>query len=652
MIEFGFYLLLFTFLVAIYGLVANGLGAYTEDRALLESGKRSILALFICTTLAVIALEYLLLTKDFRVEYVAHYTSLDLPLMYSISALWGGQSGSLLFWAWVLSGFCLLSRYLYAKDGDPLFPTAAAVSLGILAFFVGLITFVVNPFDTLSVPPENGRGLNPLLQNPYMVAHPPTLYLGYIGFTIPFAFAMAALITGQLSDAWIQRTRRWNLVIWLVLSIGITLGGHWAYLELGWGGYWAWDPVENASFLPWLTATALLHSVLIQERRKMLKRWNMILVMLTFLLSIFGTFITRSGLISSVHSFTESPLFGSIFLGFLSFLLVFSVSLLLYRWRDLQSENSLESFFSKESSFLFNNLLLVGLCFTILLGTLWPIISEAVRGVRITVGPPFFNTVTSPLFLTLLLLTGIGPLIAWRKSSWQNFRKNFLIPSSAAILAGVGLFVMGIRQIYPMLAYLFSIFIVGTVILECYRGVTARRRLVGENAFVSLYNLFRRNSHRYGGYIVHLGIVMVAVGITASSAFKLKVETQVPLGESFQIGRYTLIYENMQQLRPNEDKEVVRAVLRVENNGHPIDTLHPEIAFFRNWEDQPTTEVALRSGLTEDLYAVLAAWSEDGESATFQVFVNPLVQWIWYGLSFFIGGIFITLLPDPWKHKR
>src|SRR3954451_23868999 len=462
---------------------------------------------FAALAVAALALWKGLVTHDFNIEYVAAYTSRNLPSGYIVSALWAGQKGSLLFWALVLSLFASLAQLLTPRRYAALLPYVAGVTSAVTAFFVCTMIFAANPFERLAFTPADGRGLNPQLQNVGMVIHPPMLYLGYISITIPFAFAVAALLSRRLDTGWIQAIRKWTLVSWLFLSIGITLGMWWAYVELGWGGYWAWDPVENASFLPWLTMTAFLHSVMIQEKRGMLKRWNFGLIVGTFLLSIFGTFITRSGVIASVHSFTQSNV-GYFFLAFLVVVSILSFTLLYTRWPLLEAEVQLESMLSREAAFLFNNLLLVGVAFSVLWGTLFPILSEAVRGTKITVGPPFFNRVNIPLGLLLLALTGVGPLIAWRKASAANLRRQFTAPVAAGLVTLTGLLASGVRDLYATMALTLAGFVAGTVVQEFTRGVRARRRMHGETPLVALSRLVARNRRRYGGYIVHVGILI------------------------------------------------------------------------------------------------------------------------------------------------
>src|SRR3990170_2392695 len=516
-------------LVSAYGLVAALLGAGLRRADLQQSARNAVYAVFLLLSVASGILLYQALTRDFGNAYVASYSSRDLGFWYTVSVWWAGQAGSLLFWAWLLAGFGAVVVWRQAGYRE-LMPYIIATVMGVSVFFTLLLAVVSSPFARLAFAPPDGQGLNPLLQNPGMFFHPPTKYLGYVGFTIPFAFAIAAMASKRLDDEWIRATRRWTLASWFFLTLGVLFGMQWAYVELGWGGYWAWDPVENASLLPWLTMTAFLHSVMIQEKRGMLKRWNVGLIIASFLLSIFGTFITRSGVIASVHSFTQSGV-GYFFLGFLLLAGIFSFALLYARWPLLEPEARLESLASREAAFLFNNLALVGIAFSVLWGTLFPILSEAVRGTKITVGPPFFNRVNVPLGLFLVLLTGIGPLIAWRKASPENLRRQFLAPVSTGIAVTLVLLGLGIRDLYPLMAWGLAGFVTGTVVQEFWRGTRARRRIHGEPVPVALGRLVARNRRRYGGYIVHVGFLVYVIAF-AGMAFKVSQEVTLLPGES------------------------------------------------------------------------------------------------------------------------
>jgi cytochrome c-type biogenesis protein CcmF len=566
-------------------------------------------------------------------------------LIYTLTAFYAGQKGSLLFWAWLLSLFGAIVLWQNREKNRDILPYVNLVLICITAFFISLMVFVTNPFELLPTAPPDGEGLNPLLQNPGMIFHPTTLFLGYVGFAVPYAFAMAALLSGRLGDAWIRTTRRWTLFSWFFLTLGNLLGAQWAYVELGWGGYWAWDPVENASFLPWLVATAYLHSVMIQEKRGMLKVWNIVLVTLTFLFTIFGTFITRSGIIASVHTFGQSSL-GWVFLGFLGIAIVVSFNLLVNRLPQLRSRNELDSLLSRESSFLYNNLILIGITFATLWGTLFPIISEAVRGVKITVGPPFFNKVNTPFGLALLALTGLCPLIAWRKTTLKNLRSNFLIPCALGVGGGVVFYLLGIRQGYPLLSFTLALFVMISIVFEFSRGARARRKATDEGIAKAFWAIVGRNKRRYGGYVVHTGIALVFVGITGS-AFKTEIQATVNKGESFTIKNYTLRYDSLVRY-PTAHKEVVAASLSVYNSNTKRGVLSPEKNLHRG-QDQATTEVAIHSTFKEDLYVILAGFEK--ETATFKVLVTPLVIWIWIGGGIMALGTIFAMLPDRKKTR-
>jgi cytochrome c-type biogenesis protein CcmF len=618
---------------------------------LARTAQRTAYGVAVALLVAALALWQGLLTHDFNIDYVARYTSRNLPEAYIFAAFWAGQQGSLLFWAVVLAGFAALAQALTSRRHEALLPYVAGVTNVVIAFFVLTMLFSANPFARLPSTPEDGNGLNPQLQNPGMTIHPPLLYLGYISITIPFAFAMAALLSRRLDTGWVQAIRKWTLLSWLFLSAGITVGMWWAYVELGWGGYWAWDPVENASLLPWLTMTAFLHSVMIQEKRGMLKRWNVGLIVASFLLSIFGTFITRSGVIASVHSFTQSNV-GYFFLAFLLGAGVLAFALLYSRWPQLEPEAKLESLASREAAFLFNNLALVGIAFSVLWGTLFPIISEAVRGTKITVGPPFFNRVNVPLGLFLVLLTGIGPLIAWRKASVQNLRRQFILPVVTGLVTGALLVAMGIRDTYALIAWALAGFVIGTVGQEFFRGVRARHRMHGEPVLVALGRLIGRNRRRYGGYIVHIGIITYIIAF-AGMAFKVTREVTLSPGESTEIRSpyghtYRLSHLGVSQYQ-NANRFVSAAALEIQRDGTGIGRITSEkrqhVDSFGRKTFEPSTEVGIRSTLQEDLYVVYAGSVGGTDRATYAISINPLVVWVWIGAAILIAGGLITMWP-------
>jgi len=645
MADIGYIALFLALVTSLYSAIAYIFGVRRRHPALIESARRGLLATCGLVTVSVAVLLYALLTHNFLIEYVASYTSRDTSLAYLISALWAGNDGSLLFWAWLLSIFAAIVVLQKRDRNRALVPYASTIIMLTQAFFLILLLSVSNPFHELAFVPAEGMGLNPLLENPGMILHPPILLAGYIGFTIPFAFAIAALLTRRLGDEWIRTIRRWTLLAWLFLGIGNLIGAWWAYVELGWGGYWAWDPVENAGLMPWLVATAFLHSLMMQRRRGMLKIWHMVLTILTFSLAIFGTFLTRSGILSSIHSFSDTNL-GPFFLAFLGIVLFGSLGLLYYRSSELRSEAEMESLVSRESTFLLNNLLLVGATFAIFLGTIFPVISEAVRGVKITVGAPFFNQVNGPIFLALILLTGVCALIGWRRASIRNLIRNFLWPLVAAIILGIGLLLWGIREWYALIGFLLCGFVFFTIAYEWFRGTRARHRIRAENYLKAFWGLIGTNRPRYGGYIVHIAIVLIAIGVIGSSFYGVEKETTIKPGESISIENYTLTYENMDRYE-TRSKLVVTATLSVYNGEELIGKLMPE-KHYHLLSDQWMTEVAIRSTLLEDLYVILAGWDEDG-TASFKILVNPLVSWIWIGGGIFLLGGLIAFWPDRQK---
>jgi cytochrome c-type biogenesis protein CcmF len=646
--QFCLWLALFT---ALWGAGAAFFGRPALRPDMARTATRSTYGVAAALAVAALCLWKGLFAHDFNIEYVAQYTSRNLPTSYIFAAFWAGQKGSLLFWATILSLFGAAAQSVTSRRHAALLPHVAAVTNLVIAFFVITMLFSANPFERLLFTPEDGRGLNPQLQNPGMTIHPPMLYLGYISITIPFAFAVAALLSKRLDTGWIHAMRKWTILSWLFLSAGITLGMWWAYVELGWGGYWAWDPVENASLLPWLTMTAFLHSVMIQEKRGMLKRWNVGLIVTSFILSIFGTFITRSGIIASVHSFAQGSV-GAFFLTFLVVSSVLSFALLYVRWPLLEPEARLESIASREAAFLFNNLALVGIAFSVLWGTLFPIISEAVRGTKITVGPPFFNRVNVPLGLFLVALTGIGPLIAWRKASARNLRRQFIVPVATGVLTGVVLLLLGIRNGWALTAWALSGFVAGTVTQEFWRGIRARIRMHGESVPVALAHLVSRNRRRYGGYIVHVGIITYIVAF-AGLAFKVTKEVTLSPGQSAEVRSpyghtYQLTHLGVSQYS-QLNRFVSAASLEVKRDGVSIGRMTSEkrqhLDSFGKKTFEPSTEVAIRSDLREDLYVVYAGSVNGTDQATYALTINPLVMWVWLGAGILIAGGLITMWP-------
>ena len=642
MMDFGRYSLLFSLILAIFVAIGLTAGIRKKDGRFIDLSYRGAKAIFVFLTFATSILIYAFITDDFRIEYVAAYSERSLPLFYKITGLWAGQKGSLLFWGWLLSLFTFITVKRDEKNLNTLFLPYVLVFLNLtLIFFLVLLNFVTPPFELAAIFRSDGNGLNPMLQNPGMVFHPPTLYLGYVGFTVPFAFAMAALVMGDLGDWWIKKTRAWILFSWVFLTLGIIFGGWWAYKELGWGGVWAWDPVENSSFMPWLTATAFLHSVIIQEKRGMLKIWNLVLILLTFSLCIFGTFITRSGIISSVHAFGQSPV-GFVFLGFLFVTLATGIYLIWTRYDQLKEKNPrIEAFLSRESTFLYNNIILVGICFATFWGTIFPLISEAVKGVKISVGPPFFNTINSPLFLLLLLLMAVSPLLGWRKTSSKGILKNMVVPVSLATVSLPLLYISGIREFMPVFFYYLSVFVIVTLMREFYLGTKAGVKNHGRGWPASFRRLVSINRRRYGGFIVHIGMVFIVLGLASYGYYQYKEDFGLIKGQEVTVKNYRLKYVDLTNLdRWNYNS--VGSLIEVYKSGEFKGTLKPEKRFYKKQE--PTTEVAIMSGVSEDLYLILGGWNRDG-SITLTVVINPLLSWIWTGTGVVLFGIVWAVLP-------
>jgi len=649
---FGSFALLLAFLAAVYAFAAGIAGILTRRTLLAKSAHNAGMAVFALVTLAVASLEYYFFTDNFSMAYVAAHSNRALPAFYKFAALWAGQEGSLLFWSWLLSIYVFSALFVNRNKHPELMPYAGVVMAGVQIFFLTLNNFVASPFNVMGGADASGtlrlatlgdgHGLNPLLQYPEMVIHPPMLYLGYTGFTIPFAFALAALLGRYPGEKWIHITRSWTMIAWCFQSVGILLGAHWAYAVLGWGGYWGWDPVENASFLPWITGTAFLHSVMMQEKRGMMKVWNIWLVFTTFMLCILGTLLTRSGVISSVHAFAQSSI-GNWFVAFLA--LVFIVCFWAY-WlnRDyLRSDNQLDSLVSRESSFLFNNLVLLAACFAVLWGTLFPVLSEWVVDSKISVGPPFFNKVIIPIALFLLFLTGVGPLLAWRKTSYDALRRNFAMPVMGGVLAGTVAFIFGFREIYSLICLILSVFVTLTIASEFYRGARVIAARDGTNILSAVGELTMRNTRRYGGYIVHFGMVLIFIGI-AGQAFNRDIQMEMAPGQTLKIGPYTILCQNFDRVA-NNNYESERASLEVFRDGRSEMMLYPERRFFL--ASQVTeTMVAIQTSPLRDLYVVYAGRSPETDKPVIHAYLNPLVKWIWFGGIVLVLGTGLALLPS------
>ncbi|WP_255550708.1 heme lyase CcmF/NrfE family subunit [Granulicella sp. dw_53] len=658
--EFGSFTLLLALTLSAYTLVMGGIALWRTRSGRLDAGagrlgetaRRAGISSFVALTGAAFALVWASFTNDYSVSYILHHTNRALPTAYKFSALWSGQEGSLLLWAWLLSAYGFVLRIRHRVDVR-LTAFASTILAAIQLFFLLLLNFAAPPFAIQPGPvPQDGFGLNPLLQYPEMVIHPPMLYLGYVGFSVPFAFALGALMMRYPGEKWIHITRRWTMVTWLFLTCGIFLGAHWAYSVLGWGGYWGWDPVENASLMPWLTGTAFLHSVMMQEKRGMMKTWNVWLIFSTFMLTILGTLLTRSGIVSSVHAFASSDI-GDWFYGFI--IVIFGVCLFtFFKQKDhLKSENRLESLVSRESSFLFNNLVLLAACFTVLWGTLFPVLSEYVQGTKVTVGAPFYNRVNLPIGLFLLFLTGIGPLLAWRSTSLRSIRRNFVLPGIAMGVTFIATMVLGVRpwsagddmqaELFSLITFTLAAGVTTAIAAEFLRGAGVVRTQTGKNLLTSTLLLVRRNTRRYGGYVVHFGIVVMFIGI-AGGAFNQSREQEMGFGDSMQLGPFKLVCQSFtQDSNPNFDTEY--ALLDVFKGGKKLTQLAPEKRFYIASQTS-STMVALRSTLANDLYVIYEGKNPDTDKPIIKVFLNPLMNWIWIGVLIVVFGTFLALVPN------
>ncbi|MEJ2262990.1 MAG: heme lyase CcmF/NrfE family subunit [Anaerolineales bacterium] len=663
-VDLGFGSLVIAFLVSLYGVGAAIYGVRKEAPSWVDSARNAMLLTWPLVTVSALSIIYLLVNNHYEVEYVANVTSRSMPFYLKVTALWGGQAGSLVFWSWLMSAFASAATLRKWERDREFLPWVIVVSLVTLAFFLGLVIFVENPFARLwQTPsgsvltamlqpsgarpfvPADGNGLNPLLRHPGMIIHPPMLYLGFVAFVIPYAFAMAALITGRTDDRWIRLTRRWSLVAWLFLSLGLILGGRWAYDVLGWGGYWGWDPVEIAAFMPWLTGTAFLHSVMIQEKRGMLKHWNMILVILTYDLVIFGTFLTRSGVLSSVHAFAQSAI-GPIFFTFIGLTFITSLSLLLRRWNELKSEAPMTSLLSREALFLLNNLLFIGILIVCFWGVIFPLISELVAGQKVTFGPPFYERATAPLFAGLLLLMGVAPLSAWRHSTAKTLGRAMWKPFIASLVVLAALLAGGMRQPGALLGFWLAAFVAFVTLYEFWRGALARHHRSNESLPVALWQLAGRNRRRYGGYIIHLGVVLMSLGIIGIEVFQTETQGTIPQGGQLALGNYSITYDSLANFDTADGRNVARAVISVYKNGKYVGELHPRRDYYYEAQ-QPMTIPGVRSTMEDDFYVLLVDWQPiSSQGATFKIYHNPLVNWLWLGGFVFIFGTLVAAWPE------
>lgn len=662
--NFGFGALIITFIVAIYGIGAAAYGGVKNSARWVESARLAMLLTFPLVTLSALSLIFLLVTGQYQVQYVYSVTSSSMPVYLKISALWGGQAGSLILWSWLMSAFAsAVALRRWDRDGEFL-PWVILVSLVTLAFFVSLSIFIENPFERFwwsasgrqvaamfqpagatALVPYDGNGLNPLLRHPGMIFHPPMLYLGFVSFVIPFAFAIAALATGRSDDRWIRVTRRWTLVAWLFLSLGLILGSRWAYDVLGWGGYWAWDPVEIAALLPWLSGTALLHSVMIQEKRGMFKRWNMVLVIVTYALVIFGTFLTRSGVLSSVHAFSQSAI-GPLFFGFIGLTFIVSLALLLYRWNDLRSAGQMSSLLSREALFLLNNLLFVLVLLVCFWGMTYPLISELFTGQKVTFGASFYERTTGPLFAGLMLLMGVAPLSAWGRSTYQTLGRAIWKPALFAVVVPVAALALGVRSPGALLAFFLVGFAIAVTVYDYGRAVWTRHRRTQESLPRAFWNLAGHNRRRYGGYIIHLGVILMSLGLIGMEMFQTETQGTLNTGESMTLDGYTITFRSLAQWNNTDGRNVARAVVDVYKDGQYLGQLAPRRDYYFD-SQQSATIPGVRSTLEDDLYLVLVTWEEfNTDQATFKLFHNPLVNWLWLGGAVLVVGMLVAAWPD------
>ncbi|MDK1029051.1 MAG: heme lyase CcmF/NrfE family subunit [Anaerolineae bacterium] len=662
--DLGFAIIVITFVLALYSAIIAILGERKKSPILVESARRAQLLTFPLLTLAAAILIYQLINNKFDVSFVYEVTSRSMPTYLKITAWWGGQAGSLLFWSWLLSAFTsIVTLRNWDRDREFL-PWVIVVSSVTLAFFLSLNVFFENPFarfyqtiDGVSaytfkpaggVPiiPDEGQGLNPLLRHPGMIIHPPLLYLGYVSFVIPFAFAIAALVTGRTDDRWARITRRWTLWAWMFLSLGLVLGARWAYDVLGWGGYWGWDPVEIAAFMPWLTGTAFLHSVMIQEKRGMLKHWNMILIMLTYALVIFGTFLTRSGVLSSVHAFAQSAI-GPMFFGFIGMTFIVSIALLIWRWPELKSETEMKSMFSRDAFFLFNNLLFLSVLVVSFWGVIFPLVSELFTGQKITVGPPFYERANAPIFGTMMALMGIAPLTAWGKSTALTLGRALWKPTIPALFIPVWAYLSGYTNWVALIGFFLVAFVISVTLYDTIRSAHARQRAHKEKFTTSLLRLASRNRRRYGGYLIHISMMLMAIGILGIELFQTETQGTISKGQSLQLGRYTINYNDVASWDvPEKGVNHTRAVVDIYKDNKYIGQLYPRIDYYFD-SNQTMTIPALRSTLQDDLYILLVDWEPVSASgATFKIFHNPLVNWLWIGSLALIASMLFTAWPD------
>jgi len=663
--DFGYGILVVSFLVSLYSVGAAIMGVRAGSQAQVESARRAMLLTWPLISLSAISLIYLLINNHFEISFVYEVTSRSMPTYLKVTAWWGGQAGSLIFWSWLMAAFAsLVTLRKWDRDREFL-PWVIVICSITLAFFLGMSVFFENPFSRMWFTPTgemvkamiqpagatavplqpDGRGLNPLLRHPGMVIHPPMLYLGFVSYVIPYAFAMAALITGRTDDRWIRITRRWTLWAWLFLSFGLVLGGRWAYDVLGWGGYWGWDPVEIAAFMPWLTGTAFLHSVMIQEKRGLLKHWNMILIILTYALVIFGTFLTRSGVLSSVHAFANSPI-GPFFMGFVSITLIASIALVIRRWPTLRSETEMKSMLSREALFLLNNLLFMSVLVICFVGVIYPLASELFTGQKVTVGPPYYERATAPIFAGLMFLMGAAPLSGWGSSSIKSLTRGLWRAGALALVITAILFFTYTKSPLALAGFFLVALVLIVTFTEFWRAARARQKTQQENFFTALARLTGRNRRRYGGYIIHISMMLMAIGILGIELFQMETQGTVPVDGTLNVGQYSVQYNDIASFPGPDQRQVTRAVVSVYKNGALVGELYPRIDYYPDAQ-QTMTIPGQRSTLENDVYILLVDWQPASTiGATFKVYINPLVNWLWIGSLLFLVGVFIAAWPD------
>lgn len=641
------------FVVALYSMIAGYVGARRRIPELGNSARNGAIVFTVLVTIAIVAIGYALVTRDFSLSLVANHSSRDLPIFpYTLTSLWSGQSGSLLFWSWILSLYGLVVVLKKWESNHDLMPYVVSVMMLIQTFFAFLLAFITSPFEKMQVIPLDGAGLNPLLQHPAMAIHPPILYLGYVGFAIPFCFAMAALLSGRLNNSWIRATRRWILVPWMFLFVGLLLGGRWAYDVLGWGGYWGWDPVENAALMPFLVGTAFLHSVMVQERKGMLKIWNMGLIIIAFTLTLFGTFLTRSGVVQSVHAFAQSEI-GPLFLGFTAFMALAATALLFFRLDKLQSENDFDSLLSREILFLVNNVLFLGAAIAILIGVMWPILSEVLTGETLTVGAPYYNLVVGTIFALIVLLMGVIPLIGWGGATLAKLGRKMVVPLVlTAVLVVLG-YLLGARDAIPVVGVALLAFSFVTTAADILLSARARQKNTQENLPTAVVRLIGRNHRRYGGYLVHLAVFILALGIIGSRAYATDEVRAMAQGDSWTTSGYTLVYEGLTPGVVDGEAVVTTATVGVYDGAQRIATLRPAISFFERQQQQATNPAIWHDApfFRRDLYVIVQGWTDNFETVSFRAFVNPLVSLVWVGGVLFLLSTLLTMMPDPQERR-